>query len=111
MQKLPDGPVPIREQFLFQKGSGDLLGRPLIALDAGMQMVAGVIFREEEVRLDWVPEGHIKVNAAVNEVCCADKVIIGVAQFLAEGGIGAPAAHGQQGAHIDLVAVALALAM
>ncbi len=69
-----------------------------------MEMVAGVVFRQEPVRFAGVLQGLVEVDAAVDQVGGADEIVIGVADFLAEGSVGAPAAHGKQGADIDLVA-------
>ena len=87
----------------------DFHSHPFIALFAGVQMVAGVIFRQEVVRFVGIPKGGIKVDEAVNQIGGADKFVVGMAHFLAEGGVGAPAAHGEQGAYIDLVAEASCL--
>ena len=74
-----------------------------------MQVVAGVVFGQEVVGIVGIPEGGVKVDAAVDEIGGADEVIVGVAHLLTEGCVGAPAAHGQQGADVDLVAVAAGL--
>ena len=71
-----------------------------------MQVVAGVVFWQEVVGVLGVPEGKVKIDAAVDQVGGADEIVVGVAHLLAEGGIGAPTAHGEQGADVDLVAIA-----
>ena len=71
-----------------------------------MQMVAGVVGGKEPVRFFRVPEGFVKVNASVDEVCGADEIVVSVAHFLAEGGISTPAAHREQSTYINFVAKA-----
>ena len=71
-----------------------------------LQVIAGVIRREATVGGHRIPQRLVEINAAVDQVRGADECVVGVAHLLAEGGIGAPAAHGQQGAHIGLITIA-----
>ena len=94
---------------LFQQFHGHFHGHALVAGGAGVQVVAGVVCGQEVVGIIGIPEGPVKVDAAVDEIGGADKVIVGVAHLLSEGRVGAPAAHGEQGANVDLIAVAAGL--
>ena len=71
-----------------------------------MEVVAGVVLGKEVVDVLRVTQRLVEVDAAVDEVCGPDELVVGVAHLLAEGGVGAPAAHRQQGTDVDPIAVA-----
>ena len=83
-----------RLSYLFQHFRRHFRRHPLIARLAWVQVVAGIVFGQEEIRVRRVTQGAVKVNAAVNQIRRADKIIVSVAQVLPEGRVGAPAAHG-----------------
>ena len=93
----------------LQKLRRDLHGHSFVAALAGVQVIAGVVFGQEPVGSLRVPEGFVEVDAAVDQVGGADEFVVRMAHLLAEGGVGTPAAHGQQGTHVHPVAVAAGL--
>ena len=85
----------------FEEFCRNFLCHAAVTGSAGMQMVTGIVFRKEIVGIFRITKGGIKVDAAIDQIGGADKIIVGIAHFLPEGGIRPPAAHGKQCTHID----------
>lgn len=62
-----------RLSYLFQQFCRHFRRHPLIACLAWVQVVAGIVFGQEEIRVRRVTQGAVKVNAAVNQVGRAEK--------------------------------------
>lgn len=65
--------------ILFQQFRRHFRRHPLVARLAWVQVVAGIVFGQEEIRVFRVTQGTVKVNATVNQIRRADKIIVSVA--------------------------------
>lgn len=74
-----------RLSYLFQQFRRHFRRHPLIARLAWVQVIAGIVFGQEEIRVRRVTQGAVKVNAAVNQLGHTDEIIVSVAQVRRKG--------------------------